>query len=251
VLDPLIAERDALKEERDALKEERDALKEERDCLAVKVERLLNVHEFTAQSARVEIGKVTKARDVFDAAIQKIGMKLGSTDEWTDQATMIADVEERVENLLRENDRLTKEHADFAELVREYASNETPPFIGMMAEDRDHWFKLHERAKTRIKELESKLIYGFYADRFPSFEQGPQKSEIQELLTADQVNGMIDALKIKSETINALVNALQGYMSYSCPACGGDCSSANPPQIGCPTRAGYDALARVKKNKET
>jgi hypothetical protein len=101
-----------------------------------------------------------------------------------------------------------------------------------MAEDRDHWFKLHERAKARIDELESKLIYSLYEERFPSYEQGPQKSEIQELVTADQVNGMIDALKIKSETISALSSALQDYMNYDCPACGGDCSSANPPQIG-------------------
>jgi hypothetical protein len=100
------------------------------------------------------------------------------------------------------------------------------------------------RARPDAKEPARKMV-GLFAQLTPE-QQGLALSYVGPENIGDK-----DTLKIKSEIIDALTSALQGYMSYSCPACGGDCSSANPPQIGCPTRAGYDALALVKKNKET
>jgi hypothetical protein len=47
--------------------------------------------------ARADLERVTRERDAANQAIQQIGMSLGSTDEWTDQAAMIWDVTERAE----------------------------------------------------------------------------------------------------------------------------------------------------------
>lgn len=38
--------------------------------------------------------------------------------------------------------------------------------------------------------------------------------------------------------------ALAAHTCQGCPACPGDCSSANPPMIGCPTRQAIDAYRR-------
>ncbi len=42
--------------------------------------------------------------------------------------------------------------------------------------------------------------------------------------------------------IAVLEAALNNLMIYGCPACNGDCSSANPPVIGCPMEAAHAAL---------
>jgi hypothetical protein len=47
--------------------------------------------------------------DAADLAIQKAAMSMGSTDEWSDQSTMIADFQQRFESLAAERDRLSKE----------------------------------------------------------------------------------------------------------------------------------------------
>lgn len=50
--------------------------------------------------------KPGRSEGVADMAIQKAAMSLGSTDEWTDQETMIADFEARLAALRAENERL-------------------------------------------------------------------------------------------------------------------------------------------------
>lgn len=37
--------------------------------------------------------------------------------------------------------------------------------------------------------------------------------------------------------------ALEFFVTYGCPVCGGDCASANPPVYGCPMRAAHAALS--------
>lgn len=37
--------------------------------------------------------------------------------------------------------------------------------------------------------------------------------------------------------------ALEHFVTYGCPVCGGDCASANPPVDGCPMRAAHAALS--------
>jgi hypothetical protein len=75
----------------------------ERDRLAAEVERLKRLcsggdydmlQSERAWKRRAEYAERESA--AANAALQRIGMSLGSSDEWTDQATMIADVEGRV-----------------------------------------------------------------------------------------------------------------------------------------------------------
>lgn len=45
-----------------------------------------------------------------------------------------------------------------------------------------------------------------------------------------------------SEREKALREALETFQSYGCPACGGDCASANPPVYCCPLQEARAAL---------
>ena len=45
-----------------------------------------------------------------------------------------------------------------------------------------------------------------------------------------------------SEREKALREALETFQSYGCPACGGDCASANPPVYCCPMQEARAAL---------
>lgn len=47
--------------------------------------------------------------------------------------------------------------------------------------------------------------------------------------------------------IEELKDALNGLLIYGCPACGGDCASANPPVIGCPMEAARAAYLGEKE----
>ncbi len=44
------------------------------------------------------------------------------------------------------------------------------------------------------------------------------------------------------EQRDTLREAVRLFLSFGCPACGGDCHSANPPVFGCPMLAGKEAL---------
>ncbi len=48
--------------------------------------------------------------------------------------------------------------------------------------------------------------------------------------------------------IEELKDALNGLLIYGCPACGGDCASANPPVIGCPMEAARAAYLGDKND---
>jgi uncharacterized small protein (DUF1192 family) len=50
-----------------------------------------------------------RARDAADLALYMIGLSLGSSDEWTDQASMIADVVARVEALKNPTEKASHE----------------------------------------------------------------------------------------------------------------------------------------------
>jgi hypothetical protein len=47
-------------------------------------------------AARARVAKLEAALERADGVIQKTAMALGSTDEWTEQETMIADFEARI-----------------------------------------------------------------------------------------------------------------------------------------------------------
>lgn len=52
----------------------------------------------------------------------------------------------------------------------------------------------------QIQDLNKNLIFGFYEEKIPIYAQGPQQSELQELVTADEVNKIIAHLvKVKTE----------------------------------------------------
>jgi hypothetical protein len=71
-----------------------------------------------ARAILSEIAGAERARDAANLAIQKIGMDLGSSDEWTDQATMIADVCERAEAAERKLARAVEALEELYALVR-------------------------------------------------------------------------------------------------------------------------------------
>jgi hypothetical protein len=43
-----------------------------------------------------------------------------------------------------------------------------------------------------------------------------------------------------------LYEALEALRSYGCPVCQGDCGSANPPVVSCPTQQASAALAKAR-----
>ena len=55
---------------------------------------------------------------------------------------------------------------------------------------------------------EKEKIYGFYEDTHPHYYQGPQQSEIQELATAKEINGLVAKIKEREEE-NAKLAAWQ------------------------------------------
>jgi hypothetical protein len=44
----------------------------------------------------------------------------------------------------------------------------------------------------------------------------------------------------------ALREALETFVGYGCPACNGDCASANPPVPSCPMQEAREALEKTK-----
>jgi hypothetical protein len=168
---PLIAERDALKEERDTLvfrlddltwfweivdrngfsdvpSDERGALAQivaERDLLAAEFDKLTKEQGEWKDQAYLTREALQRAETLLgrsDNTLRNIGMSLGSSDEWTDQATMIADVEGRVAAMKADNERLTKERDDANEMVE---------LVKMTGEDE------HRAANEYSDELGAKL----------------------------------------------------------------------------------------------
>jgi hypothetical protein len=93
------------KDAQNAIASERRAefAESERDRLAAEVERLKRLCSGGAydtlqseQAWKRRAESAERESTAANAALQKIGMSLGSSDEWTDQATMIADVDGRV-----------------------------------------------------------------------------------------------------------------------------------------------------------
>ena len=56
---------------------------------------------------------------------------------------------------------------------------------------------------------------------------------------------------ITTETLDAVDRALDTAQIMGCSACGGDCSSANPPMTWCPMHCYRDALALLRKERST
>jgi len=51
-----------------------------------------------------------------------------------------------------------------------------------------------------------------------------------------------DAIEAQAKRIAELEAALNNLLIYGCPACSGDCSSANPPVLDCPMSAARKVL---------
>jgi len=49
-----------------------------------------------------------------------------------------------------------------------------------------------------------------------------------------------------ADAIGDLEEALSNLMIYGCPDCGGDCAAANPPVLGCPMKAAFVVLEKLK-----
>lgn len=62
----------------------------------------------------------------------------------------------------------------------------------------------HEADARRIEELEKQIIFGFYEEEFPSYSQGPQQSEIQDLMTAVEANGMAKTIHENAAELSRL-----------------------------------------------
>ena len=52
-----------------------------------------------------------------------------------------------------------------------------------------------EELKREIKNLRSQLISGFYEEEFPQFRQGEPQHELESLVTAKEVNGLIKMIR--------------------------------------------------------
>ena len=61
------------------------------------------------------------------------------------------------------------------------------------------------------------------------------------------VADLVEQIKERNSRIAELEAALNNLMIYGCPACNGDCSSANPPVIGCPMEAARAAYLGEKE----
>lgn len=88
-----------------ALEAERAAREEAAATAKRVIEDLIN----KGAAAERERDEAIVARDAADLAIQRIGMLLGTTDEWTDQGSMIADVERVVAEALAAKERAEEE----------------------------------------------------------------------------------------------------------------------------------------------
>ena len=64
------------------------------------------------QTALTDIMRLQKENLALGAAVQKAAMALGSTDEWSDHNSMIADFEQRFGELVRSKRGPTPSHTD-------------------------------------------------------------------------------------------------------------------------------------------
>jgi hypothetical protein len=81
----------------------------------------------------------------------------------------------------------------------------------------------------------------FYAAADAIRAQARRIAELESMIAVHRLAVDVDAMKA---CIAELKAALNNLMIYGCPACNGDCSSANPPVIGCPMEAARAALEK-------
>lgn len=60
----------------------------------------------------------------------------------------------------------------------------------------------------------------------------------------------IEELEAQVRAADALAEWVEGIIEDGCPACGGDCSSANPPPGYCPQKEATNDLAAYRATKE-
>lgn len=66
----------------------------------------------------------------------------------------------------------------------------------------------------------------------------------------DQVEIALETLEVQVRAADALAEWVEGIIEDGCPACGGDCSSANPPPSYCPQKEAMNDLAAYRATKE-
>lgn len=103
---------------------------------------------------KVELADVIKIEDEADRlnddldranyAIRRIGMGIGSTDEWTDQETMIADVEGRVARLSAELDAARADVATAEDATRKALEAIPIAMDAAVAKEREECAKIAE-----------------------------------------------------------------------------------------------------------
>ena len=59
-----------------------------------------------------------------------------------------------------------------------------------------------------------------------------------------------EVLEAQVRAADALAEWVEGIIEDGCPACGGDCSSANPPPGYCPQKEATNDLAAYRATKE-
>jgi hypothetical protein len=65
----------------------------------------------------------------------------------------------------------------------------------------------------------------------------------------DQRDAFLKAHKADLSLLQEAGEEITNFVSYGCPACGGDCASANPPVSLCPMQSSRAVLAKIKKLK--
>ena len=69
----------------------------------------------------------------------------------------------------------------------------------------------------------------------PKFENVNAGDQAATAVIAADRAGLVAEIERLREVAIALHGALAAHTCYGCPACHGDCSSANPPMMFCPT----------------
>jgi hypothetical protein len=58
----------------------------------------------------------------------------------------------------------------------------------------------------RVEELKAQLISGFHHDEYPVYQQGEPNHEVLELTTAEEVNGLVNRIKLLTKALDWATN---------------------------------------------
>lgn len=92
-------------------------------------------------------------------------------------------------------------------------------------------------------EREKTADYGKQIDRLANEIDWVEDEVVAQEKALEEVEAERDAIRSQ---LNDAGKALQDFVSYGCPACGGDCSAANPPVSLCPMQSARAVLEMIK-----